>query len=173
VDDLTDPEEAPEEGPSKSQVKRDLLALQVLAERMATLPRAELQRLDLGEATWAAIDETPRIKDLRARRRHFKRIAKLLAREDMEAVRALADQDAAASGEATARHHRVEQWRERLIDEGDGALADLLALCPGADRQQLRHLTRAAQAGRDQGRPEAARKLFRLLREMLKDVELC
>jgi ribosome-associated protein len=131
------------------------------------MPRHELERLGLSEATWAAIDETPRIRDPRARGRHWKRIANLLEREDMHAVRALLDHAAAREREDVARHHRLERWRERLMAEGDGALGELLAAHPGTDRTRLRTLVRAAQRDRERGRPETQRKLFRLLREIL------
>ena len=42
--------------------------------------------------------------------------------------------------------HRVEDWRDRLLAEGDKALAALLDDYPQADRQQLRTLVRNAQA---------------------------
>lgn len=167
MDKLEDLEGGLPEGPSKSRVKREHLALQDLAERLVALPRAELERLHLGEATWIAIDETPRIKDQRARPRHFKRLANLLAREDIETVQALLERKAGGEHAAAARHRRVERWRERLIAEGDAALTELLDLCPDADRQQLRQLVRAAQGDRDKGRPEAARRLFRFLRAAL------
>lgn len=159
------------QGPSKSQIKREKLALQVLAERLAGMPRAELERLKLSEATWAALDETPRIKDLRARGRHWKRIANLLEREDMHAVHALVDQAEAREHEATARHHALERWRERLIAEGDPALAEFIEQCPAVDRQQLRTLTRAAQRDAERGKPDAPRKLFRFLREALDEAD--
>ena len=89
MDKLEDPGDGLPEGPSKSQVKRELFAIQDLAERIVEMPRSELERLGLSQATWTAIDETPRIKDRRARRRHFKRIAKLLASENMDAVHLL------------------------------------------------------------------------------------
>jgi ribosome-associated protein len=167
MDELDEGSEQAPEGPSKSRIKRELHALQALAERLIALPRGELERLGLSEATWVAIDETARIKDLRALRRHYKRIAKLLAREDMEAVETLMRERDTLAREAAARHHRVERWRERLIAEGDEALAELLDEHPGADRQQLRSLVRAAQRDLEKGRPNAARKLFRFLREML------
>lgn len=129
------------------------------------MPRAELERLNLSPATWAALDETPRIKDQRARPRHWKRIANLLEREDMHAVHALMDQAEARERDAAARHHRLERWRERLIAEGDGALGEFLDDHPWADRQQLRTLVRAAKRDTERGRPEAPRKLFRFLRE--------
>lgn len=172
MDELEAWEDGRPEGPSKSRIKRELLALQDLAERMIELPRAELERLGLSDATWAAIDETPRIRDLRARRRHFKRIAKLLAREDRAAVRALIDGKAELAREEAARHHRVERWRERLITEGDGALTELLDLCPGADRQRLRQLMRAAQRDQAKGRREGPRRLFRFLGEILDELPM-
>lgn len=129
------------------------------------MPRAELLRLRLSDATWVAIEETNRIKDLRARGRHFKRIANLLQREDMHAVHVLMDQAESRERAATARHHRLERWRERLIGEGDGALTEFLDEYPQTDRQQLRALVRAARRDSERGRPEAPRKLFRFLRE--------
>jgi ribosome-associated protein len=160
-------DEVEQRGPSKSQLKRDKLALQALAERLAGMPRAELERLNLSEATWVALDETPRIKDVRARGRHWKRIANLLEREDMAAVHALLDRAEAREREATVRLHILERWRERLIRDDEGALGELIQQCPNVDRQQLRTLIRAAQRDQARGRSEAPRKLFRFLRDLL------
>jgi ribosome-associated protein len=172
VDELEESENGRPEALSKSRIKRERLALQDLAERMVALPRSALERLGLSDLTWAAIVEAPRIKDRRARRRHFKRIAKLLAGEDAEAVRSLVDDKAETGRAAAARHHRVERWRERLIAEGDGALTEFLALCPEADRQRLRQLMRTARRDHAKGKPEGARRLFRFLREILEEIPL-
>jgi ribosome-associated protein len=162
--DLTDAAEA---APSKSARKRELHALQDLAEEMLGLPRAELERLDLGADTWVAIDETARIKDRRAMRRHIKRVANCLARENTEPLQTLVDAREQKARQAAARHHQVERWRARLIEEGDAALTDFLDEYPVADRQQLRTLVRAAQRDAARERPDAPRKLFRLLRELM------
>jgi ribosome-associated protein len=139
--------------------------LQLLAERLTVMPRGELLRLKLSEATWAALDETPRIKDHRARGRHYKRIANLLAREDMHAVTALMDEAEGRERADRAAHHRLERWRERLLGEGDGAISDFLDEYPQTDRQPLRALVRAARRDAERGRPESSRRLFRFLRE--------
>jgi ribosome-associated protein len=165
-EDYDDEDDQPQ-GPSKSQIKRDKLALQALAERMASMPRSELERLNLSEATWVALDETPRIKDLRARKRHWKRIANLLERENMDAVHALMDGAEERERAATAHHHALERWRERLIAEGDGAVTEFIAECPEVDRQQLRALVRAAQRDVERGKPDAPRKLFRFVRDAM------
>jgi ribosome-associated protein len=165
-------EDLPPEGPSKSQVKRELRAFQNLAERVVAMPRGELELLGLSEPTRSAVDETARIRDQRARRRHLKRIAKLLAAEDIEAVRSVLDKNAAMARELAARHHRAERWRERLIEEGDDALTELLGFCPRADRQRLRQLMRAARRDAARGRVDEPRKLFRFLRDLLDEADL-
>ncbi len=155
--------------PSKSQGKRDRQAIQALAERLINRPLAELERLDLSESVRAAVAELARIRDLRARRRQIKRIAALLASEDLGAIQALiADQEALQRAES-ARLHRLERWRERLLSEGDRALSELADRCPEIDCQHLRALIRAAQRDCACGKTAGLRRLFRFLRETLPD----
>ncbi len=161
--------ESVDERPSRSQIKREHQALQALAEQLLALPRPLLEALALSEATWVAIDETARIKDRRALRRHYKRIANCLARENTEPLQALLAQREAQARAASARQHQIERWRERLIEEGDEALAELIRVHPEIDRQQLRNLVRAAQRDSARGRPEAPRRLFRYLRDWIEE----
>jgi ribosome-associated protein len=87
---------------------------------------------------------------------------------DVESIRAALENDRAKAHQETAALHRVESWRTRLIDEGDAALDELLAVHPAADRQHLRQLARNARAERDREKPlHAYRELFRALRELL------
>lgn len=177
-DEEDDPDAGPDaepddgfDGPSKSAVKREYLALQELARQLLALPRAELLALgpvlNWGERTWAAIDETPRVKDRRALRRHHKRVANCLARENTEALtRLLAAREARAQA-ATVQLHASERWRERLLTEGDPALTEFFDDHPQADRQHLRQLVRDARRDQERGRPEGPRRLFRELRAVL------
>ncbi len=159
---------SPEE-PSKSERKRQHLALQQLAGRLVEMPRAELADLDLSAATWAALDEIARIRDRRARARQVKRIANLLEREDQHAVHLLVDERVERQRVAAAQQQEVERWRARLLDKGDSALAELLERCPGADRQRLRQLLRAARRDSEAGRSDGPRQLFRCLRDLLEE----
>ena len=66
----------------------------------------------------------------------------------------------------TAAMHRLETWRDRLLADGDDALAAFIAEYPAADRQRLRQLIRNALAERKADKPpHAFRELFRALRE--------
>ena len=67
-----------------------------------------------------------------------------------------------------AAMHRVEAWRERLLADGDPALAQLLDEHPTADRQHLRALVRSALDERRKNKPPRAfRELYRALRELI------
>lgn len=155
------------ERPNKSAGKRQMQALQQLAERLVGLSAERLQPLAMSEQLREALAEGRRLKVPDARRRHLRYLARLLHDEDSAPLQAFIDQLEAQGTASNRRFHALEQWRQRLIEEGDEALAELLEEYPDADRQQLRQLIRAAQREREQARPPAAaRKLFQLLRAM-------
>jgi ribosome-associated protein len=59
-------------------------------------------------------------------------------------------------------------WRDRLLAEGEPALAALIAAEPGLDAKRLRALVAQARAEAAADRPPAAaRELFRWLRDAL------
>lgn len=161
--------------PSRSQNRREALAIFDLGERLVALSDSQLAQLPVPEDVLDAIRDTQRIRAPIARKRQLQTLAKVLRRQDdeeVEALRAALDHDKTTSARETAALQRVEAWRERLLAEGDAALAELLDARPGADRQQLRTLVRNAAAERARGKPpHAYRELFRTLRDLLDDGE--
>ncbi len=159
------------DGPSRSQRRREALAVLDIAQRLMDAGDAQLARLPLDEDLRALVRESRRVTQQIARKRQTQFLAKNLRREDdatLEAIRAALDHAKADSRRDTAALHRIETWRERLIADGDTALAELLASHPQADRQHLRQLARNAQAERLHNKPpHAQRELFRALRELL------
>jgi ribosome-associated protein len=171
-DPMRDHDDAPPEfdGPSRSQERRDALAVLDLAKRLVELSDAQLAQVPLDEDLRAEVLAARRITQQIARKRQTQFLAKQLRkREDALApIRAALEQDRALAHRENAALHHVEQWRERLLDGGDEALAQLLEEFPQADRQQLRQLVRNALAERKAERPpHAYRQLFRLLREAM------
>lgn len=162
------PAEAEEEGvKSKSEVKRELHALRDVGERLVGLPAAALARIPLPEELAAAVQEARRITAHGALKRQIGYIGKLLRAIDPEPIQqALADLDAGQRSDAR-RFHALEQWRDRLLAEGDEAVSAFLLEYPDAEAQPLRQLLRNARREQDAGKPPAtARKLFRYLREV-------
>lgn len=166
-----DPDTGEYFGPSRSQQRREALEVLELGERLALLSDAQLARLPIPDTLLPHIVETRRITSHIARKRQLAYLAKQMRREDEETLHAIRDA-LDAQGETARREvaaiHRVEQWRERLLDGGDEALAQLLDQHPRADRQHLRQLVRnALQERRLNKPPHAYRELFRELRALL------
>ncbi|MGQ0334957.1 ribosome biogenesis factor YjgA [Halomonas elongata] len=155
-----------DERPSKSQLKREMHALQELGERLIAMNESERARFPLSDELLAAIEETGRIRAREARRRHMQYVGKLMRREDLDGIQAVFDEIDREQLQRDHAFHRLEKWRDRLIDEGDDAVADFIEAYPDTDRQALRQLIRNARRERDQGKPPTnARRLFKLIRE--------
>ncbi|WP_395680791.1 ribosome biogenesis factor YjgA [Dokdonella sp.] len=160
-------------GPSRSQQRRDALDILKLAETLAALSEAELARVPLDDELREEVRRTRAVSSHIARKRQNQFLAKQLRKLDEEAVEAIRyalSVDREKAHRETAAMHRLETWRERLLADGDDALAELIAQHPGADRQHLRTLVRNALAERKANKPpHAFRELFRELRELLDD----
>ena len=160
-------------GPSRSQLRREALAVFELAERLMEQNESELARLPMEEELRDLVRESQRITQQIARKRQTQFLAKHLRRLDdagLDAIRQGIEHAKADSRRDTAALHRIESWRDRLVDDGDTALAEFLTAYPHADRQHLRQLARNAHAERLQNKPpHAYRELFRALRELIDD----
>lgn len=158
-------------GPSRSEQRRHALDVLALAHRLAGLSEAQLARLPVPEHLLPHIADTRRITAHGARKRQAAFLAKQLRREDddaLDAIRDALDASGDTARQETALLHRAETWRERLLAEGDDALAELLALYPDADRQQLRQLVRNTLDERAKNKPPRAfRELFRAVRDAI------
>ena len=140
-------------GPSKSQRKRDADRLQELGESLIALKPSELAALPLPESLFDAVSLAQRITA------HGGLYVEPIA----AAINARRD----SRDTASRVFHRLEQWRDRLLVEGEEAVVALAAAMPQADLDHVRRLVAEAARETTAGRsPAAARALFRYLREL-------
>jgi ribosome-associated protein len=160
-------------GPSRTQQRQGALEVRGLAEQLVALAPAQLAKLPIPEELLQHIHDTQKITSHIAHKRQLQFLAKQMRREDdqtLEAIRDALDEGGEAAKREAAALHRTEQWRERLLSEGDGALGELLDAYPHADRQHLRQLIRSAGEERLKNKPpHAFRELFRELRPLLEE----
>ncbi|MFA5590456.1 MAG: ribosome biogenesis factor YjgA [Lysobacteraceae bacterium] len=158
-------------GPSRSQQRREALEVLELAERLLALGERELAAVPMPDALRDLVRDSRRITAQIARKRQLQFLAKNMRREDddvIDAIRRTLQRDRDDARREAARLHRLEAWRERLLEEGDEALAELIAQHPDADRQKLRQLVRNARLEREKQRPpHAFRELFRELKTLM------
>ncbi len=156
---------------SRSQNRRDALDVLALGEKLVNLTPAQLARVPVPEDLLPHIAEAKRITAHIAHKRQLAFLAKHMRREDdavLDAIRDALDANSDTSRREVATMHRVEDWRERLMKDGDKALGALLDEYPQADRQQLRTLVRNAQADRAKNKPPRAyREIYQVLRTLM------
>lgn len=152
--------------PSKSQKKRDSLALQDLGGELVALSSVQLARVAMPEALRLAVREAHRINSNGARRRQMQYIGRLMREADPAPIQAALDAIKGVSAAAKAREQRLERLRARLMENEQG-LADIAIAFASADLQQLRQLRRNALKEQELGKPPRAfREIFRVLREL-------
>lgn len=164
--------------PSKSQVKREMLALTELGRQLVELSPERLQKLGLGEKLYEEIRLAQRTTSREGRRRQIHYVGKLLRSKEVDAA-AIRNQLAAwehGSREETRKQHRLEALRDLLLRDDD-ALTELLASCRVDDVQQLRATIRAARKEMQQNATlqpghEPQRKHYRALFQALKNLNL-
>lgn len=164
-------EEEEDFGPSRSEQRREALGVLTLALQLVQQSDARIHQIPMDEDLRKLVLSSKRITAQIARKRAVQYLAKIMRREDddaLQAIRAAIDHDKVEGRREAAQLHRVEYWRDRLVALGDEALSELLSEYPDGDRQQLRQLARnAAQEKLRNKPPHSSRELFRELRELL------
>jgi ribosome-associated protein len=159
------------EGPSKSQKKREVEALQDLGTELVKLPEAQFRRIELPEELRAAVAECRKITQNGALRRQRQYIGKLMRAIDPAPIQAQLDAFKGVSAVENARLHQAERWREKLIADND-ALTAFLDQFPDTDATHLRQLIRNARDEAAHGKPpKAFREVFRVIREAMQKAD--
>jgi len=153
--------------PNKSQLKRDAIALLKLGKKLVQLDDSTLQRLNMKDELRQAIREGKAIRQNGAKKRHFKFIGKLLREMDTELLEQTIENMDLGTAKANAAFHRLERWRDRLLDSEDQhALTEWMQEYPQCDAGHLRQLIRNARKEFAQSKPlRSSRLLFQALRE--------
>jgi ribosome-associated protein len=155
-----------EERPSKSERKRRSDDLQSLGEALIDLPDAEFNALPLPEQLRDAVLLARKITAHGGLYRQKQYIGKLMRKIDAEPIRAALAAKRERERLEALRFRRIEQWRDRLLQEGAGAIERLAAEVPGIDVAAVSDLVQRARAEQPTGDSTgASRALFRLLRE--------
>jgi len=156
--------------PTKGELKRQAHELQALGERLIEAPDELLAGLPLPEKLRDAIVLARRITSHGALLRQKLYVGKLMRGMDPGPIRAALEAVSTAARLDSMRFRRAERWRDRLLLEGQAAIMEFIAECPGAERAALTRLCRAAAEEHASGRPAGAgRELFRWVRERLAD----
>ena len=169
---MRDFEQPPEEGDeiqplSKTMRKEAMHALQDIGKELVGLPANKLEKLALSDELRQAVMDCRRFTKHEAIRRQLQYIGRLMRGIDPEAISRQLAAWKGESAEEKALLHRIERWRDRLIED-DEALTRFLNEYPQTDTTQLRQLVRNARFEAAQNKPpKSSRAIFRLVREVI------
>lgn len=153
--------------PSKSQLKRDMTALQKLGEALVAAPRERVKRVPMPEDVLEAILFCQQISDHEGRRRQLQYVGKKmrsLEAHEVAAIQTAIDGWRGTSRAEAAALHAIERQRDRLLAD-DGFITELRARHPELDVQHLRTLVRNARKEQAENKPpKAYREIFQLLK---------
>lgn len=159
-------------GPSKSQRKRDMHALQDLGAQLIELSNAKLSKLKLNDSLLAAIKEAQHINAREGKRRQLQYIGKLMRHEDEEHIRHQLDLWENGSKEQAKAMHRVEALRDLLMRD-DSALTEFFNEFPQADPQAFRTAVRGArrEAQQNASLPEGKEPIRKHYRQLFQAIK--
>ena len=114
------------EPPSRSQKRRDAVAVTRLGGELVALTPGELCRLELDPDLISAVEACRGFKK-KARARQLRLIGQMLRGLDHEAIGEAIRRVHQKHGGAVLEEKANESWRERLIEEGASAVDDFVA----------------------------------------------
>jgi ribosome-associated protein len=155
--------------PSKTHRKKEMHALQDLGEALVDFSAEQLAAVDIPDSLREAVREAKRLRKHEAKRRQMQYIGRLMREVDTAPIRAKLEEIEGRSTGATAALHRMERWRDRLLED-ESAFTAFAQEYPAADLQALRTCVRETRKEREAQRPPRHyRELFKLLRSIDED----
>lgn len=140
--------------------------LRDLGAELVELSVGQLKRIKLPENIYDAVRDCQKITAHGARRRQVAYLGKLMRGVDDEPIRAGLAMLRGESSAETARLHRLERFRTRLLED-EAVLAEIAALWPTVDLQHLRTLRRNALKEQENNKPpKNFRAIFQVLQEL-------
>ena len=156
-------------GPSKSEIKRKMLARQDLAKTLSELSSDAIKSLPVDEQLKDKLLETHKIKTFGAITRHTLYLGKLMRAYDDDEVNAIQERLDALQGvnkAEIAKFHYLERLRDDLV-LSDSHLTLFIKDHPLIDVQELRTLIRNARKEKEQNKPpKSYREIFQLLKTL-------
>ena len=152
--------------PSKTKQKEVMHELRDLGAELVELSVGQLKRINPPENIYDTVRECQKITAHGARRRQIQYLGKLMRSVDDEPIRAGLALLRGESSAETARLHRLERLRVRLLED-EAVLTEIAAQWPGVDLQHLRTLRRNALKEKENNKPpKNFRAIFQILQEL-------
>ena len=158
----------PNDRPSKSAVKRELLALQDLGKVLCEMPFDKVKRGPVSEKLLEAIKDYHKARGFGGKKRQMLYVGKVMRDEEAEEIEKWIKGDTIEQKMQVLHMHAAEHWRDALIAEPK-RLQELIEAYPDAAGLNLNPLIRGTiQERTAQKPPKLYRQLYQALYALIK-----
>lgn len=156
-----------EQEKSRSQKKREAEAVQDLGERLVALSEKQLLSLQLDDLLLEAVRLAKTISSFSGKKRQLQYIGKLMRNVDIAPIEKFFFDLDNHHQQETAKFKALENWRDRLLEQGVSVIAELEREYPLLDHQKLRQLVRNASNEKNEKLAlKSRRAIFQYLKEL-------
>lgn len=168
---FTDPDGELEEYKSKTDIKKEMLALVKLGEQVVELGASALKKIPLDEEVAEAIAIARAMNRKKpSYKRQLQYIGKMLRTRETAPISEALENLQGQQHKTKAHFHKLEHLRDKLVDLGDEALQSLMQEHPHLDRQRLRQWIRQANKEKQRQKPpKAYREIFQYLKQEIQE----
>ena len=157
----------PQYKPSKSEKKREVLALQALGEQLIELTEAQLRDMELPENRFDAVTAASGIKSRGALRRQCQLIGKLMRNVDPEPIRRAIENLQRQERADKKIFKRAEHWRDRIVEGRHGGLNEFFEVTGSSSGDLSSMLDEYLAVPQESGRRALRKRIFRQVHEEL------
>ncbi|WP_027721418.1 ribosome biogenesis factor YjgA [Maridesulfovibrio zosterae] len=153
--------------PSRSQKKREMIALQGLAEKLMKLSPELVKKCGLPDYFIDEVIDAMSITAHEAKRRKVQYVGKLIRNIDTQPLKVFLEDIETGNRADNEKFHRIERWRDGLVEGDMSILETIMEEFPDADRQRIAQLSRNAKNEKKNAKPpKSAKALFKALRAL-------
>ncbi len=153
---------------SKTQRKKEALALQKLGQQLIAFNSTQLQQLPLSEKLIAALVEFNRLPNSHgARRRQLQFIGRLMRDFDFEAVTKAVTHLQSDNHGTNIQQQETTEWCEKIFQGGDNQITKIIRFYPQLERQKLRQLCREYNSANESQQQKTKSKLQIYLQQLM------
>ncbi len=155
---------------SRTEQKKSMLPFREMGEELLKLNNTQLQTIPMPAELADALDVAKKIKVGNALKRQMSFIGKLIRKNDHESIRSALDKFKQNNALHDTITKTTEQWRERLLTEGNTALSEFINTYNSDERQKLNQLIRSTnKASSPDGASKHKKALFALVRDAISE----
>lgn len=152
---------------SRSQKKREAEAAQDLGKRLLSLNEKQIASLHLDDSLLDAVRLAKNISSYSGKKRQLQYIGKLMRNVDIAPIEKFFSDLDSHHHQETAKFKALENWRDRLLEQGVPVIAELEREYPMLDQQKLRQLVRNASNKKNEKLAlKSKRAIFQYLKEL-------